>query len=54
MYIASASSNQVELGDKQEAYPNSGHIFSVDFGPGSEIRKLLGEEWKGAVRHVFG
>jgi len=53
MYIASAHSKWARQGDIQPEWSNSGDIFKVDFGPGSEIRKLLGDGWKGAERHRF-
>ena len=53
MYIASANTKWIRQGDIQPQWPHSGDIFTVDFGPGSEVRKLLGEDWKGAERHRF-
>ncbi|WRT69033.1 uncharacterized protein IL334_006016 [Kwoniella shivajii] len=50
MYITTASSYLGGPGDK-DTYPNSGDLFSIDFGPDSPIRKVLGEHWKGAERH---
>ena len=52
MYIASASAKNVNMDVSK--YPASGHLFSLDFGPESEIRKVLGDGWKGADKHVFG
>ena len=52
MYIATARATQA--GEKVEDYPASGHLFKLDFSSGSEIRKLLGDDWKGADKHVFG
>jgi hypothetical protein len=54
MYIATAHSKLAHEGDIQDQFPNSGDLFKVNFGPGSAIRKLLGEGWKGAERHRFG
>jgi len=51
MYIASANTKWIK-GD-QNAWPHSGDVFTVDFGPNSEIRKHLGPDWKGAERHRF-
>ena len=51
MYIATAKATHV--GEKVEDYPASGDLFEIDFGPGSEVRKLLGEGWKGADKHAF-
>lgn len=50
MYIATASSHLGGEGDSDK-YPHSGDLYALDFGPNSEIRKVLGEEWKGAERH---
>jgi hypothetical protein len=52
MYIASAHTKWTGK-EIQAQWPHSGDIFKVDFGPGSEVRKLLGEDWKGAERHRF-
>jgi hypothetical protein len=54
MFIASAHTKWLRKGDIQPQYPHSGNVFSVDFGPGSEIRKVLGDGWKGAERYRFG
>ncbi|OCF72694.1 hypothetical protein I204_07079 [Kwoniella mangroviensis CBS 8886] len=53
MYITTASSTQGGPGDADK-YPNSGDLFSIDFGPDSPIRKVLGESWKGAERYRAG
>ena len=53
MYIITAHSKLAGEGEIQDQYPNSGDLFKVDFGPGSEIRKLLGDNWKGAERFRF-
>jgi hypothetical protein len=53
MFIASANTKWARQGDIQGTYPYSGDVFVVDFGPGSEMRKIVGEEWKGAERHRF-
>ena len=53
MYIAGAHSKLANEGELQDEYSYSGDIMKVDFGPGSEIRKLLGENWKGAERFRF-
>ncbi|WVW79321.1 hypothetical protein I302_101289 [Kwoniella bestiolae CBS 10118] len=50
MYITTAASHMGGPGD-QAKYPNSGDLYSIDFGPESPIRKVLGEGWKGAERH---
>ncbi|WWC91232.1 uncharacterized protein L201_006174 [Kwoniella dendrophila CBS 6074] len=50
MYITTASSYLGGEGDS-EKYPNSGDLFSIDFGPKSPIRKVLPENWKGAERY---
>ncbi|ORX39088.1 hypothetical protein BD324DRAFT_618477 [Kockovaella imperatae] len=52
MYIATARASRV--GEKVEDYPASGHLFKMDFGPKSAIRKILGDNWKGADKHAFG
>ncbi|WWC64058.1 uncharacterized protein I303_106665 [Kwoniella dejecticola CBS 10117] len=53
MYITTASSYLGGEGDSDK-YPNSGHLFSIDFGPSSPIRKILGPDWKGAERYRAG
>jgi sugar lactone lactonase YvrE len=53
MYIVGAHSKLASEGEIQDQYPHSGDILKVDFGPGTEIRKLLGENWKGAERFRF-
>jgi sugar lactone lactonase YvrE len=53
MYIVGAHSKLANEGDIQDRYPQSGDMLKVDFGPGSEIRKLLGENWKGAERFRY-
>jgi hypothetical protein len=54
MYIATANANLAGDGDIQAQWPHSGDVYSVDFSAGSEVRKLLGEGWKGAERHRYG
>lgn len=54
MYIITAHSSLAGDGDIQDQYPHSGDLFKVDFGPGSEMRKVLGDGWKGMDRHRFG
>lgn len=54
MYIATAHSKLANEGDIQAEFPHSGCLFKVDFRPGSAVRKLLGEGWKGAERHRYG
>lgn len=54
LYIASANANLAKQGDVQDQYPMSGNVFKLDVSPGSELRKVLGPEWKGRVRHRFG
>ncbi|WVF65590.1 hypothetical protein IAT40_000320 [Kwoniella sp. CBS 6097] len=49
MYITTASSHLGGEGDSAK-YPKSGDLYTVDFAEGSPIRKILGEEWKGAER----
>ena len=53
MYIVGAHSKLASEGEIQDQYLHSGDILKVDFGPGTEIRKLLGENWKGAERFRF-
>ncbi|WWC73124.1 uncharacterized protein I206_107090 [Kwoniella pini CBS 10737] len=53
MYIATASSYLGGEGDS-EKYPNSGDLYSIGFGPDSPIRKVLGDNWKGAERYRAG
>jgi len=53
MYISSAHSKQASEGDIQGQFPHSGKVFKLDFGEGSEVRKVLGEGWKGRERHRF-
>lgn len=53
MYIASAHSKLAGKGDIQTQLPHSGDLFKVDFSEGSEIRKLLGQDWTGAESHRF-
>ncbi|WVR09084.1 hypothetical protein IAU60_006145 [Kwoniella sp. DSM 27419] len=50
MYIATATSHLGGEGN-DELFPLSGDLFSVDFGPGSKARQVVGEAWKGAERH---
>lgn len=55
MYIATAHSKMAGLkGDIQKDMPHSGDLYKVDFGPDSEVRKILGENWKGAERFRYG
>ncbi|OCF35531.1 hypothetical protein I316_02583 [Kwoniella heveanensis BCC8398] len=49
MYITTASSHLGGKGDSAQ-FPKSGDLYTVDFGEGSSIRKVLGEGWKGAER----
>ncbi|WVQ93252.1 hypothetical protein IAU59_000318 [Kwoniella sp. CBS 9459] len=49
MYITTASSHLGGQGDSAK-FPKSGDLYTVDFGEGSPIRKILGEGWKGAER----
>jgi hypothetical protein len=53
MYIASAHSSLAGQGDQQDKYPHSGAVYKVDFGPGSEVRKHLPDNWTGAERFRF-
>lgn len=53
MYIITAHSKLANEGEIQDQYPHSGDLFKVDFGPGSEVRKLLGDNWKGAEKHRY-
>ena len=53
MYVASANTQWAREGDIQSTWPYSGDIMVADFGPDSEIRKLLGDDWKGAERHRY-
>lgn len=53
MYIASAHSSLAGQGDQQDKYPYSGAVYKVDFGPGSEVRKYLPDNWTGAERFRF-
>ena len=54
MYIVSANTSQAgHPPEVQSKYSQSGDMLVVDFGPGTEIRKALGEGWKGAERHRF-
>lgn len=53
MYIATAHSNLASEGDIQAEFPHSGDVLKVDFGEGSEVRKLLGKDWKGRERYRF-
>lgn len=53
MYIASAHSKLANKGDIQAQFPHSGGLFNVDFSEGSEIRKLLGQDWSGAESYRF-
>lgn len=53
MYIATANSELAGDGDGQAEFPYSGDVFKLDFGKGSEVRKLLGEGWKGRERYRF-
>jgi hypothetical protein len=54
LYIITAHSSLAAEGDIQGEYPHSGDLFKLDFGPNSEIRKLLGGGWKGADKYRFG
>jgi hypothetical protein len=54
MYIITAHSSLANKGANQVDYPHSGDLYKIDFGPGSKIRKLLGDGWKGAERYRFG
>lgn len=54
LYIASANANLAGQGDIQAKYPNSGDVFKLECGAGSDINKVLGPNWKGRVRHRFG
>lgn len=55
MYITTAYAGLGKGGPSaQEKYPQSGDLFKVDFSEGSEIRKLLSKDWKGAERERFG
>lgn len=55
MYINTAHAGLGKGGeDAQKEYPHSGDLFKVDFSAGSEIRKLLSDDWKPADRHRFG
>ncbi len=53
MYIATAHSKLAHEGGIQDQFPHSGDLFKLDFGEGSEVRKLLGEGWKGRERYRF-
>lgn len=53
MFIITAHSNLAGDKDRNDEFPHSGDLFSVDFSQGSEVRKLLGEGWKGAERHRY-
>lgn len=54
MYIATAHASLGKGGEgAQDEYPHSGDLFKVDFSEGSEVRKLLSENWKGADRYRF-
>ncbi|EIW65847.1 hypothetical protein TREMEDRAFT_66215 [Tremella mesenterica DSM 1558] len=44
---------EVSKEDLQNMYPHSGDVMMVDFAIGTEIRKVLGEGWKGAERYRF-
>ena len=52
MYIASADAVKTGQATDPNEYPNGGNVFKLDFGPDSPIRKILGEGWKGAERHM--
>ena len=55
MYIATAYAGLGKGGENaQDQWPQSGDLFKVDFSEGSEIRKLLSDDWKGAARYRFG
>lgn len=53
LYIATANADLAGQGELQAQYPNSGDVYSLDCGPGSEGRKALGPQWRGRVRHRF-
>jgi hypothetical protein len=54
MYICTADASLGKGGeDARKEWPQSGDLFKVDFSPGSEVRRLLTEDWKGAVRYRF-
>lgn len=53
MYIATASANLAGAGDIQAQFPQSGDVFKIECGPGSPLGKVLGDQWKGRVRHRF-
>lgn len=50
MYIVSATSYRGGDGDSKK-WPRSGDLYKVECGPGTEMGKILGAEWKGAERH---
>ncbi|CAD6565029.1 MAG: hypothetical protein TREMPRED_000659 [Tremellales sp. Tagirdzhanova-0007] len=53
MYIATAHSKLAREGDIQDTFPHSGDLYKLDFGEGSEVRKLLAADWKGRERNRF-
>ena len=53
MYISTAHSKLAREGDIQDTFPHSGDLYKLDFGEGSEVRKLLGADWKGRERNRF-
>ena len=53
MYISTAHSKLAQEGDIQDRFPHSGDVFKLDFSEESEVRKLLGQGWKGRERYRF-
>lgn len=53
MFIATACAKLGGPGQMQDDLPHSGDLFAMSFQEGTEIRKLLGQEWKGAERFKY-